>query len=121
MRHTDLAATAALCFNDLSQEDGIAKAAQFGRHSAASFGDALTYNGYKDLPVSWMFCENDKCVVPDVQQTAIDVIEASWEGTERAGKKVDVEKVMCDHVPIFGKRDETEKWIEGVIVKGSQE
>lgn len=121
MRHSDPSATAAMCFSDLPVEEGTKLASQFGRHSSVSFGDALTHNGYKDLPVSWLFCENDRCVTPQVQQTAIEAIEESWKGTDREGRKVDVKRLTCDHIPIYSSRDETEKWMESIIIKGGQE
>lgn len=121
MRHTDTETTAALCFNCLPPADGVAKAGQFGKHSSVSFGDVLTHNGYKDVPVSWLFCELDRCVVPDVQQTAIEVIEESWNGTEREGSKVHVKRLVCDHIPIYSAREETERWIEEIIVMGGDE
>ncbi|KAL6711733.1 hypothetical protein ACN47E_004667 [Coniothyrium glycines] len=121
MSHTSPTETAKLCFNSLSPEEGAAKAAEFGKHSSVSFGDVLTHAGYKDLPVSWLFCEQDLCVVPEVQRRAIEVVEESWKGTEREGKTVDVTRVPSDHVPMYSARAETEQWIESVVVKGGRE
>ncbi|KAF1843463.1 alpha/beta-hydrolase [Cucurbitaria berberidis CBS 394.84] len=113
--------TAAIVYNSLSPERGTAEAAKFGKHASISFGTNLTHNGYKDVPVSWFFCEDDLCVVPEVQETAINVIEESWKGTERQGKKVDVTRVKCDHIPIHSASEELEKWVEGIIAKGGKE
>jgi hypothetical protein len=66
----DPAANAALCFNSLSPEEGIAQTAMFGRHSSTCFTDALTHAGYKNVPVSWFFCEDDMCISPEVQQVS---------------------------------------------------
>ena len=68
--HTDFTATAAMCFNSLSPEEGLKQAQTFERHSSVCFMDALSYPGYKDVPVSWFFCEDDKCVTPEVQQVS---------------------------------------------------
>jgi hypothetical protein len=123
MSQPDHSGTAEIVYNDLPLSLGAAEAAKFGKHSGVSFGDALTHAGYKDLHVSWFFCEDDLCVLPEVQQTAIDVIEESWKGTEREGKKVDVERVKCDHIPLVdeGKRRVFGRWVEGVLAKGGQE
>jgi hypothetical protein len=123
MSQPDTAATAEIVYNDLPPAIGNAEAAKFGKHSSVSFGDALTHAGYKDLPVSWFFCEDDLCVLPEVQQTAIDVIEKSWRGTEREGKKVDVKRVKCDHFPLVdeGKRELLERWVEEILAKGGRE
>jgi hypothetical protein len=125
-----------LCLNSLPEEEGIALAKKLTKHSSVSFGNELTYAGYKDVPVSWFFCEDDKCITPEVQQvrpmyfqihindrvltwmqTAIDDIEASWKGTEREGTKVEVTSVKCDHIPVFSARDELEKWMETLFEK----
>jgi hypothetical protein len=75
MYHTDLAATPAVCFNSLSPEDGAAKTSIFGQHSSTCFANELTYAGYKDVPVSYFFCEDDLCVLPEVQQVSKPVCE----------------------------------------------
>ncbi|KAL5113173.1 hypothetical protein ACEQ8H_008960 [Pleosporales sp. CAS-2024a] len=115
MSHADASATGALCFNSLPAAEARAQATRFGRHSSVSFADALTYPGYQHVSVSWFFCDDDKCIVPEVQQAAIDRIEESWKGTEREGKKVHVRRVKCDHVPIFSAKEEVEAWIVGLL------
>jgi hypothetical protein len=123
MTQADHAATASLCFNNLTLDDGISQVAKFGKHHSACFSEALTYTGYKYVPVSWFFAEEDLIVLPEVQQTAISMIEASWIGTEREGMKVDVTKVACDHFPLVlqEKREQVSSWIEGLVVKGGRE
>ncbi len=44
-------------------------------HSAVSFAMALTYAGYKDIPVSWMLCEDNLCVPERSQREMIEGIE----------------------------------------------
>lgn len=123
MSQSDPPGTAALCFNSISPEQGAIEAAKFGKHSSASFGEPLTHAGYADVPASWFFCENDLCVVPAIQQAGIEAIEESWKGTEREGKKVDVTKYWCDHVPVIegGARNAVQGWFESVLVKGGKE
>jgi len=65
---SDHVATAALCFNSLDPATALPLAKQLTKHSSVSFGDALTYPGYKDVSVSWFFCEDDICVNTEVQQ-----------------------------------------------------
>jgi hypothetical protein len=103
MSQPDCAATVEIVYNDLSPETGAVQAAKFRKHSSVSFGGALTHADYKDLPASWFFCENDQCIFPEVQQTAVNVIEESSAGTEREGKKVGVTKVKCYHCPFVNK------------------
>ncbi|CAN9106202.1 unnamed protein product [Alternaria alternata] len=119
----DPAAVAAICFNNLTLEEGLSYVAKFGKHYSACFGDAITHPGYKDIPVSWLFAAEDLIILPEVQQTAIDVIEGSWVGTEREGRKVDVTRVVCDHFPLVldEKRKQVSEWIEGAVAKGGCE
>lgn len=77
----------------------------FAKHSGASFATELTHEGYKDVPVSYLFCEEDLCVPPGVQQAGIDMIERV------SGGEVDVTRIRADHVPNFSAKDETVEWI----------
>ena len=118
LSHTDSAASAAACFSSLPLEEGLREVEKgFGVHSSGAFAEALKYPGYKDVPVSWFFCEEDKCVTPEVQETAIRDIEESWRGTEREGTKVDVTRVRCDHVPTVSAQKELREWFERLISK----
>ncbi|KIW02508.1 hypothetical protein, variant [Verruconis gallopava] len=99
MTHVDVGPLIETCFNDMPYEEALPWAKRFGQHSAISFGGKLTYQGYKDVPVSYMFCENDKCVLPRMQQAGIDFVEKA------SGRKVDVYRYNVDHIPYFGKID----------------
>jgi hypothetical protein len=83
------------CFNLIPHDEAVTWAKRFGQHSAISFGGKLSYQGYKDVPVSYMFCEEDLCVTPAMQQAGIDTIEKA------SGRKVDVYKYPLDHIPYF--------------------
>jgi hypothetical protein len=80
-------------------------------HSSISFGNELTYAGYKDVPASFLFCENDTCVPPEVQQKSIDNIE------EASGNKVDVTRINTGHCPMVGALDKVVDWFVGLAEK----
>lgn len=123
MFHTDNASVAARVCSDIPLEAGIVEVEKMGRHFGACFVDPITHAGYKDVPVSWFFAGKDEVVTPQIQQTAIEVIEASWVGTEREGKKVDVTRVECDHYPFVleDKREKVSAWFEELVAKGGNE
>lgn len=123
MYHTDIAAVAARCCSDIPLEAGMKEVEKMGKHFGACFGDPLTHAGYKDVAVSWFFCEKDLVVTPQVQQAGIETVEASWEGTDREGKKVHVTRVECDHFPFVleDRREKVGRWIEGLVRKGGDE
>ncbi|GAP93475.1 hypothetical protein SAMD00023353_13300020 [Rosellinia necatrix] len=104
----DLEISAATCFSDLPREEGVLLAAQFALHSAVSFTNSLTHAGYKDVPVSYLVCEKDLIISPDVQRKGIDMIEAE------TGSKVDVTSIDAGHCPTGSMLDTVVEWLVGV-------
>lgn len=115
MNHHDPALTASYVFTDLTPEEGIAWVKKFSQHSGISFTNELTYAGYKDVPVSYLFCEGDKCVPPSTQQKGIDTIEKA------SGRKVDITRIPNDHVPNASAPEKVVDWFVKIVEKGSQE
>ncbi|KAF2662670.1 alpha/beta-hydrolase [Lophiostoma macrostomum CBS 122681] len=104
-----------MVFNHLSHDEGLAAARKFSQHSSVSFANELTYPGYKDVPVSYLFCEEDECVSPKIQQKGIDAIEAA------SGSKVDVKKIPSDHCPSYTHPELALEWIISVADKAGEE
>ena len=104
-------ASAAIAFSDLQKEDGVAWVKKFPQHSAISFVNQLTHAGYKDVPVSYLLCERDRCITPDVQRAGIEMIE------KESGRKVDVTSVQGDHCPMADKPQLVADWILDVAGK----
>ncbi|KAF7361479.1 AB hydrolase-1 domain-containing protein [Mycena sanguinolenta] len=88
----DTAGCAPVLFNDLSPEEGLSWASQMPNHSAISFAQKLTYGAYKDIPVSYLFCERDECITPKKQTQIIAAMES-----QMGGKTVDRHSVQADH------------------------
>ena len=93
--HVELGPLITDCLSGLPYDEAVKWAKRFGQHSAITFVNKLSYQGYKDVPVSYMFCEDDLCVTPAMQQAGIDNIERA------SGRKVDVYKYNLDHIPYF--------------------
>ncbi|KAK6207357.1 hypothetical protein LQW54_007184 [Pestalotiopsis sp. IQ-011] len=104
-RHPPLAR---LCFTSLPRGKGEHWAARLTRHSYPSFTTPMTYQGFKDVPVSYLFCERDLTVPPGIQQAGIDMVERV------TGARVDVTRVNCDHVAPFSDTPTCVDWIVGV-------
>ena len=81
------------------------------KHSSATFTNELTHAGYKDIPVSYLFCEEDKCIPPKNQRIGIDLIERV------SGSKVEVTSIKTDHVPNVSAPQLVVDWIVGVAEK----
>ncbi|KAI1089670.1 alpha/beta-hydrolase [Rostrohypoxylon terebratum] len=76
------------------------------------FVNELTHAGYKDVPVSFLFCERDLCILPQLQRAEIEMIE------KETGNKVDVTSVNAGHCPSVTAEKETVEWIINVAEKG---
>ncbi len=97
--------TAAIIMQTIQLEEATAWVKKFPKHSAVSFMDKLTHPGYKDIPVSYLFCELDQCIPADIQQAEIDMME------KVSGNKVHVTKIQADHCPNFTAMEETVSWV----------
>ncbi|KAJ7459983.1 Alpha/Beta hydrolase protein [Mycena galericulata] len=78
--------------SDLSPDQQLAVANKFSSHSAISFAQPVTYAPYKDIPVSYIFCENDQLISPAMQNKIIATMES-----EMGGRKVDRISAKADH------------------------
>ncbi|KAI0477409.1 alpha/beta-hydrolase [Xylariaceae sp. FL0804] len=101
----DLDQAAANVGSDLPHKDARAIVDQFARHSAASFQSPLTHAGHKDIPVSFLLCENNLTVSPLLQRAEIQKIE------KESGNKVDVTSIPTGHVPTVSAREVVVDWI----------
>ena len=111
MWHDPIEPSARIVYSDIPVEEANAWIRRFPRHSGPSFADELTYAGYKDVPVSYLLCEEDICIPAKNQQTGIDLIE------KVSGKKVDVTSIKAGHVPIVSALDKVVDWFLDVARK----
>ncbi|KAK4945779.1 hypothetical protein LTR10_015127 [Elasticomyces elasticus] len=103
--------TAATILQTIPAEEGTALVWKFPKHSAVSFTNELTYAGYKHVPVSYLFCEEDLCIPPFVQREGIEIIEGE------SGRKVDVTSIKADHCPNWSATQAMVDWIVDVAEK----
>jgi hypothetical protein len=107
----DPAATALMICQKVPAEDGESLVRGFVKHSAQSFANELTYAGYKDVSVSYLFCEEDIAGPPDFQREMIAMIE------EASGRKVDITSIDADHCPNWSAQNECIAWALDVARK----
>jgi hypothetical protein len=110
----DPAATARMICQLLPSREGEAIVRDFAKHSAQSFGNELTYAGYKDIPASYLLCEEDMAGPPDFQREMIAMIE------EASGRKVDVTSIKADHCPNLSAEKKTIEWVLNVAKKAQE-
>lgn len=110
----DPAATAAMICQELPPHEGEAIVRGFAKHSAQSFGNELTHAGYKDIPASYLLCEEDKAGPADFQREMIAMIE------DVSGRKVDVTSIKAGHCPNLTAEKETIAWVLAVAKKAEE-
>ncbi|EXJ73903.1 uncharacterized protein A1O5_02197 [Cladophialophora psammophila CBS 110553] len=110
----DPEATARMICQELPPKEGEAIVTGFAKHSAQSFGNQLTHAGYKDIPVSYLLCEEDLAGPPDFQREMIAMI------AEASGRKVDVTSIKAGHCPNLTAKDETIEWVLNVVRKAEE-
>lgn len=86
-------------------DEGEAWARKLAKHSSASFASPLTYAGFKDVPVSYLLCEEDLAIPAEIQRAGIDMIE------RESGNKVDVTSIKADHVAPLSSLDDVVEWV----------
>ncbi len=98
--HMDPVQMAPFVCNDLPFAQAYEHALKLPHHSAISFQTEATRVSYKDIPVTYIFCEKDMVIPPETQQRFIETIE------EVSGEKVDVKRMDVGHCPNWSKPDE---------------
>ncbi|OAL56112.1 alpha/beta-hydrolase [Pyrenochaeta sp. DS3sAY3a] len=93
--HIDAIQMTPAVLNDLPFEDAYPLVRQLAHHSAIAFSSPTTQAAYKDVPVSYIVCEKDLIIAPDVQRRFIRNIE---EGKGEGGK-VHVVSLQAGHCP----------------------
>ncbi|KAI1817860.1 alpha/beta-hydrolase [Poronia punctata] len=108
LHHVDPEFSARRIFNDSPPDRAIEFQKQFALHSAVSFTNPLTHPGYKDVPVSYLVCEEDLVITPEIQRKEIEMIE------KETGNKVDVTSIKAGHCPTTSVNDQVVDWITKV-------
>ena len=98
MLNADHERIAKIIAQTISLEEGIAWVKAQPKHTAVSFATPLRYEGFKDVDISYLLCEQDHCILPEVQRAGIDMME------RKSGRKVNVTSVPFDHCPALRRR-----------------
>jgi pimeloyl-ACP methyl ester carboxylesterase len=109
--HIDATMMAGAVCNDLSWDVGYEHCLNLAHHSAAAFLEEVTQVAYKNIPVSYIFCENDLVVTPQQQEGFINVI------AEVTGKEVDVVKLPYGHCPNWSAPEKVAEIVEQLAMK----
>ena len=91
--HHNKEESAKITFSDLSPAEGAKWTHDMPEHSTVSFHGKLTHAGYKDLPVSYMLCEEDRILPIAYQEALVERLE------KETGRTVDVHRIKAAHCP----------------------
>jgi predicted esterase len=103
------AGNARVTFSDLPEDEALKWANRMSEHSTPSFKEKLTYPGYNDAEVHYIFCEEDKVIPPEFQQAMIEVIKSS------SGKDVKVHNIKSGHGPTHSQPDNLAKILKEIV------
>lgn len=106
---TDFTISGPLTFSDLPEAESIKWASDMGVHSVTSFQEKLTYAGYNDVEVHYIFCGKDKIIAPEHQQAMIGLIEQS------SGQAPTVHKIESDHCPVVTHQEELASIVKTIL------
>jgi pimeloyl-ACP methyl ester carboxylesterase len=93
MRLADPTLSGSRMYDVWPEERAVAWAKAAPKQSALSFASPVTYTAFKEIPSSYIFCEQDQIVPPALQEQYIENIKVL------TGREVDVHKLDLNHVP----------------------
>jgi hypothetical protein len=99
-------------FTNLPEDQGLHWVAEMPGHSRISFSNPATYAAYKDIPITYMLCEDDLVIPPAVQRSMVGMVE------KETGRKVDVHSFHAGHVPNVTAWEDVVKTIRLAAEKG---
>jgi predicted esterase len=81
---------APVVYSDLPLPTAVEWTSKFVEHSSVSFDGKLTYPAYKYIPVTYLVCEDDKVISPEMQRSMI-------EAAKEDGLEIDVRTCSAGH------------------------
>jgi hypothetical protein len=100
----------AVC-NDIPWDQGYENALNLAHHSSAAFLEEVSQVAYEEIAVSYILCENDLVVPPEMQEGFIKVVE------EATGKEVDVVRLAYGHCPNWSCPDKVAEIVGELAMK----
>ena len=109
MRLANPSFSATRMYDTWPEERGTAWARAAPKHSALSFASPLTYAAYKDIPSSYILCEQDGIIPPSKQEQYLNNIKLA------TNRDVDVRRLNTNHVPNLTATEELAKMILEIV------
>lgn len=100
--HSDAVVLAPFVCNDLPYAEAYEHALKLPHHSAISFRSAATQASFKDIPSTYIFCERDLIIAPEMQERFIETMREE-------GGQVEVKRLDSGHCPNWSRPEELSK------------
>ncbi|GAB1198169.1 hypothetical protein APSETT444_007477 [Aspergillus pseudonomiae] len=95
---------ATVFFNDLPSEEAATWAKKLVVHPKSAQFDPISREAYRNIPTTYIVCEQDAGLIPLVQEMMI-------ENVRKAGVDIDVERLSASHSPFLSMPEETAKLV----------
>ncbi|KAG4439099.1 hypothetical protein IFR05_005441 [Cadophora sp. M221] len=96
-----------LFYHDLPTDEAESWAAKLAPHSYATKFLGTERCSWREIPSSYLLCEDDRAIPPRVQ-------EAMVETCRKEGAGMDIVRVVSGHSPFLSRVEETVRWLRGV-------
>jgi hypothetical protein len=87
-------------YHDLPAEEGEYWASKLQRHSFVTFTIGAASAAWKTIPSSYLICEDDRAIRPQVQEFMVKTCQD-------LGANMETERIFCSHSPFLVRPDET--------------
>lgn len=94
-------------YNDLPESEKQHWFSQLQTHSLATFYAPTTAASWKEIPTSYLLCEDD-IAIPAAGQ------EAMIAGVKEMGGEIEVTRIKAAHSPFLSRPGETVEWVRRV-------
>jgi hypothetical protein len=104
---------APLVYSDMPVEEGLEWFGKMKEHSSVSFDGKLTYPAYKYIHVTYLICEDDIVIAPELRRKMVE--------TARRQSTMDIDVVSCTagHGVNVSKPEAAMKAIEKAVSSGN--
>lgn len=94
-------------YSDLPSEEAEYWVKQMVAHPYSAQSTPVSNEAFRELPTSYIICENDKGILPEVQQMMIDRLKV-------AGVDIQVQRCSGSHSPFLSMPNVTADIIENI-------
>lgn len=98
-------------YNDIERDEAEELAKANVTHNWMAAVDKMSHAPWRDLPTTYVFCEEDKALLPGLQRAMVDgAVEAGGAGIETV-------TIQTGHCPFLSRPEVVQELVEGALVR----